>query len=429
MLKGLGVIASGAVLAACAPQATPAPTQAPGEEEAPAAEPSGGEEVVNLRFMSWAGIFDDLVAAFNESHPNIQVEMAISPWSGYAEKQLTQLAAGTNPEINWVQASFWPMLVRRNVWAVIDDYLVNEDVEGLDIDPVLWAGYEGKAYGVPAHNPAPRGLNYNIALFNEAGVELPDFADWTMDDMDAAAKAIASPPDIWGCQANFSAWFLDFVLSNGGSLYNEDETECTLNSPEAREAFKYSVDWLCESKIAPTPADQELLGENVFASEKIGMTITVVMDWDTFGASTQDYAMDAWVCLLPKMPGGERLSTAQAHPFSIPADSEYIDEAWEFIRWYIWDETAIDIMLKLIPITYKMEEHVAQTLDDERAIQFYSEALAMMDTFIPEYWGVKTTEVQSAYFEELELMMLCEKSIEDATDGMVEKINAILAEG
>ena len=73
------------------------------------------------------------------------------------------------------------MLVQRNVFAEIDGLVERDgvDVDGLVGSPWVWVGWQGKAYGIPAHGAVPRGLGYNIRLFEEAGVELPRYDDWT----------------------------------------------------------------------------------------------------------------------------------------------------------------------------------------------------------------------------------------------------------
>ncbi len=268
----------GALLAACAPGGG---DSGAGDEMA---DDSAMQEAVIIRFMSWADIFGEVLELYNESHET-QVEMAVNPWSGYAEKLLTQFAGGTVPEVLWVQAPFFPMLVQREVFAEVDGLIERDgvDVDGLVGSPWVWAGWQGTAYGVPAHGAVPRGLAYNIRLFEEAGVELPRYADWDMAEMDAAAKAIASPPDIWGAATPPNLVYLDLIMSNGGSLLNEDETQCLLDSDEAREVFAYSVDWLLESGVSPKPAEQELLGERIFASDKIAMLAAVLTDWDSWG--------------------------------------------------------------------------------------------------------------------------------------------------
>ena len=210
-LKGISVAAGGALLAACA-----APGAAPSGGDESMADDSAAKEAVTLRFMAWGDIFGDVLDLYNGSHET-QVEMAVSPWSGYAEKMLTQFAGGTAPEVLWVQAPFFPMLVQRNVFAEVDGLIERDgvDVDGLVGSPWVWAGYQGNAYGVPSHGAVPRGLAYNIRLFEEAGVELPRYDDWTMDEMDAAAKAIASPPDLWGAATPPNMVYLDLIMSNG----------------------------------------------------------------------------------------------------------------------------------------------------------------------------------------------------------------------
>ena len=257
---------------------------------------------------------------------------------------------------------------------------------------------------------------------------MPRYDDWTMDEMDAAVKAIASPPDIWGAAVPPNMIYLDLIMSNGGSLFNEDETQCLLNSDEAREAFTYSVDWLLESGVSPTPSQQQLLGERIFASDKIGMVAAVLSDWDSWGANTQDYALNATMALWPMMPGGSRVSTGQSHPFSIPSNTPYVDQAWDFISFYVWNEEAITAMIKKIPIPYKFAENAAKFVDDPVQLDFMTKPFTFSDTFVPEHWGSKPTEVQRAFTSELELMLLGDSSIEQATDNMVEQINAIQAE-
>lgn len=416
-LQGASIAVGSVLLAACVPAAAPGGAQAT-------------KETVTIKFGSWADIFGDVLKGFNETHPDTQVEMAISPWQGYAEKMLTQFAGGTAPDVMWVQAPFYPMLVRRAVFAALDAQIERDkpDLDGLVVHPKVWASFEGKIYGIPAHGAVPRGLAYNRRLFNEAGVELPRYADWTMDEMDAAAKKIAQPPEIWGAIDPPNMVYLDLIISNGGALFNEDETQCLLNSPEARAAFNYVVDWRLQAKIAPTPGERELMGENIFASDKIAMMAAVLSDWDSFGPITKDHTMDATMALWPIMPGGKRVSTGQAHPFCMPSNSANLEQAWEFVKYYVWDPAAIRAMIKLIPVSYKFAEYAAENIKDETQLQFMTEPFNYADTFIPEYWGTKPTEVQKAFQEELDLMLLGDKSVDEATDAMVEKINAIQAE-
>ena len=138
--------------------------------------------------------------------------------------------------------------------------------------------------------------------------------------------------------------------------------------------------------------------------------------------------MDASMALWPIMPGGKRISTGQSHPFSIPANTDYVDQAWDFISFYVWNEEAITAMIKLIPVPYKFAENAAKFVSDPVQLEFMSRPFEYSDTFVPEHWGSKPTEVQRAFTEELELMLLGDSPIEEATANMVSKINAIQAD-
>ena len=437
MLKGLGLTTAGVVLAACAPkpEPTPVPTAKPAEKppEKPTEAPAPAE-AEKIYFMTWAGIFDELVEGFNTKFAGkVECEITIVPWGGYAEKALTQLAAGTNPEVMWVQAPFFPMMAKRGVFAEMEALIARDkvDTDGLTHKAEIWGSVDGKIYGIPAHIAVPRGLMYNIGLLNAAGVDLPT-NDWDMDDMDAAVKAVAKPPDVWGATPRFgNMLYQDLILSNGGSILNDDETKCVMNTPEAREAFKYSVDWLLESKVGPTPAEQELLGERVFASDKLAMTQMVVTDWDSFGAVTKDYTIDAWMVSWPTMPRGKRLATAQSHPLSMPKaiSAAKMDAAWEFIKYYVWDDEGINIILKKIPHIYKFSEFAKARVKDEKQLRFMTELVELHgQTWIPELWGPAPSETQNAINEQIELMLLGDASIEEATDAMVKNIDEILAD-
>jgi multiple sugar transport system substrate-binding protein len=46
-------------------------------------------------------------------------------------------------------------------------------------------------------------------------------------------------------------WSCGFIHANGGTVLNDAYDECTLNSPETREALQWIVDLTFEHKVAP----------------------------------------------------------------------------------------------------------------------------------------------------------------------------------
>ena len=83
-------------------------------------------------------------------------------------------------------------------------------------------------------------LEYNTDLFDAAGLAYPT-ADWTWQDMeDAAAKLTDTDAGVYGMSItpDMARW-LAFLYQAGGSVYNADATEMTINSPEALAAMNF----------------------------------------------------------------------------------------------------------------------------------------------------------------------------------------------
>ena len=76
---------------------------------------------------SFGPAWEDLIAAFEEEEPNINVETTVLPLAEFKNTLSTQLAAGTAPELIFAQASHTP-----DQLTVLDDYLEepNPYVEG-----------------------------------------------------------------------------------------------------------------------------------------------------------------------------------------------------------------------------------------------------------------------------------------------------------
>src|SRR5688572_8005490 len=103
------------LISACGPAATPTaalPTTAPEATEAteatdapaPTEEPQG--EPVTISYALWeqtqVPAHEQIIAAFEEQHPNINVEIQLVPWSEYWNKLQTALAGGEAYDVFWM---------------------------------------------------------------------------------------------------------------------------------------------------------------------------------------------------------------------------------------------------------------------------------------------------------------------------------------
>ena len=116
--------------------------------------------------------------------------------------------------------------------------------EAFTLDGTFWC---------PPKDFSTLALIYNPALFEEAGVE-PPTADWTWEDLEAAATQISENTEANGLVLSPDfARYIAFLYQAGGSVANEDFTEITINSPEALEALNLYVNLVLDGAAA-TPS-------------------------------------------------------------------------------------------------------------------------------------------------------------------------------
>ena len=224
--RRLGVVAAiGAAtlaLTACAGNAAPA------EEAAPKLELS--DKPVTLSFTWWGNdtrhaITEELIAAFEEGHPNFTIEPQYTDWAGYWDKLSTSVAAGDIPDIIQMDEKQLSTYAANGVLTDLgglSSILSTEDYPAA----VLGTGaLDGTQYGVPV------GINsYTIIankdVLDQYGVELPDDETWTWDDFIDTATEVAEASG--GAVAGTQSWgFEDGGLNNwlrqrDSALYTTD---------------------------------------------------------------------------------------------------------------------------------------------------------------------------------------------------------------
>lgn len=191
-------------------------------------EPAASDEPVTLRLVWWgndvrAAATEEAVDAFEAEHPNITVETEALPYDGYHDKLSTQIAANDTPDVQQLQGEF--MVQYGNQGAL----LPLTDVATTNLDPGTLKN--GDIDGVQVS--VPTGLSTlvvvaNPAVFEKAGVELPDDTTWTWDDYAEIAAEItagANTPGVFGAKSlgwditEMATW----VAQSGNELFTKDD--------------------------------------------------------------------------------------------------------------------------------------------------------------------------------------------------------------
>ena len=279
-----------------------------------------------------------MVAAFEEEHPNIKVEVETIGYDDYFTQMQTRVAGGTAPDCYELNIENFAAYANKGILAEI----TGVDVSGLNETALGAFNIDGKQYGLP-ESFSNVVLIYNKDLFDQAGVAYPT-NDWTQDDLQAAAEKIrALGDDIFGIwQPITYNEFFKVVAQYGGALLNEDKTEFTINSPENLAAATALVDRVLVSNVQPNAVQQGGMGDwDMFMSGRLGMIPTGIWAFQTFTDGC-DFEWDIVV-----EPGSTQKAT---HFFSncvvMSPETKHPTEVATWLAWLASSTTAADIRLE-----------------------------------------------------------------------------------
>lgn len=199
------------------------------------------------------------IAGFNDQ--SRECELRLDPNNTGMQKVIVQSLAGVGPDLFDASSNNLPVMVAADVAWDVTDVLKQR---GVDVLKDAWPGilsqgvWEGRVYGVPA-NAAANALFINKKLFDQAKVPYPS-GPWTWEQFLPLAQKL-TVRDGRGKAQQFGFlmdWWLwpQFVLQWGGTVYSDDGTRCTLDSPEAIAGIQFLHDLIYKYKVMPSPVEE-----------------------------------------------------------------------------------------------------------------------------------------------------------------------------
>ena len=321
-LAGAGAIATG--LAACVPAA---PVGDAGD---------GAMEDVQLQFVTNHGdveipFFQQVVDNFTEANPHVQIDL-LNVSTEYYTKINTQGVGGDLPDIFYTR-TFDVVPYASKEWTVNLQPLVERD--SVDSDD-FWEAeveqitYQGDLYALP-YDFSNLGVAYNINIFNEAGIEVPD-GSWDWDGLRTVAEALTTREDgrttRWGWAAHPWPWvWVGIIAANGGGILNEDQTECIMASPENIETLNYFKGLWSDGVIPEAGAMPQ--GVEGFSAGILAMT--TMGSWATqWRRAAIGDKFDWDVTAYPFGSEGRRAVSAAGGAWGIATNSDHVEETWQF---------------------------------------------------------------------------------------------------
>jgi multiple sugar transport system substrate-binding protein len=282
-------------------------------------------------------------AAFEEANPDIDLEVLISP--DFGPQIQSAFASGDYPEVFTVGQFDLPSLVDSGLLASGADKIENPD----DIYPALRDAFtvDDTLY-CPAKDFSTLAVFYNKDYFEQAGVEEPT-ADWTWEDMYAAAEAItnadittADGADVVGfsAAADRNRW-LALFQANGAQLF-DDAGEVAFDSPAAVEALDFYRSFI-ENGFGVVPANLGGAGWNGEAFGRGLAAMTIEGNW-AIGYLNTDFPDLNWgVVEIPVAPSGGRGTLLFTECWAVSSQVEGTpaeEAAWRLVNFLTGPEGA-----------------------------------------------------------------------------------------
>lgn len=366
-----------------------------------------------------------MIAAFEKDNPGIKIEYEMASYDDYFTKLQTQIAGSNAPDVFELNYENFVSYAAKGALLELDPLIkADKDFDSSVVNAEAYDAfkYDGKQYGM-VESFSNVVLFYNKDLFDAKGVAYPA-ADWTWEEELVAAQALTDrDAGIWGTYSPIQFWeFYKTIAQNGGSIFNDDVTEVTINSPQNVETLQWMVDKIYKYEVSPS--DKDMSGQSdgdLFKDGKIAMLRTGIWMFDYFSDASFE-----WDIALE--PG----NTEKAHHFfsnglAISKDTEYADAAWKWVKFMSTSEEAtsirVDAAWELPAVTDEsvLETYLQQSPPASRHVVF--EAL---DFLIVPPVIERQSEMTDIVNNELDRVKLGQVSAEEALANLEVKLAELI---
>ena len=290
-----------------------------------------------LTFATWGSVDEmallkPLLADFT-AKTGTEVELVHIPES-YFQKLPILFASRQAPDVLFLNNMTLPSYADSGALLPLDSrlaassLLAEGDYYPQGLEAMRW---KGRLYAMP-RDLSNLVVYVNRTMFDAAGVSLPR-ADWTMAEMLAVARRLSHGR---GQERQFGISFdkrplfwLPYLWSEGGDLFDALFTRSTLSEPQAVEALQFYADLAHRHHVAPREIDTgNAPMAQLFAQGKLAMFVSgrwsvpgfrkaLTFDWD--------------VVPFPAGKAGS-IVDVDASGWAISAQSSRQDEAWHLIE-------------------------------------------------------------------------------------------------
>lgn len=239
-----------------------------------------------------------VIDQFIADHPGVTVNMEAVEWGTCQDKSMQLAAAGDPPSLAYMGSRVLRQLSDNGL--IVPITFTPEEEAAFQPGVLSTVSYGGNYWGIP-HAFSTKALYINCGLVEQAGLECTAPATW--EDMIAMARAVTENTDAAGIGIagkdfdNTMHMFLDFLYSNGGQVYDENDAPA-LDSQQTRETLQLYADLLPYMEDGPIEWERDQL-RDLFNDGQIAMYVN-----GPWGRGQHNADINQLVVPVPHGPSG-----------------------------------------------------------------------------------------------------------------------------
>ncbi|MCY3798542.1 MAG: ABC transporter substrate-binding protein [Chloroflexi bacterium] len=385
---------------------------------------AGQAQDTTISFLtpSW-GVPPNGVDAFAEES-GITVEIqSVQMADLFSRVQVASAAGEAAADVIFITEEAISNVVATGNMLPLNDLLDNGDLDLGDFEFLDFFAIDGDRYAVPSYLQLVM-MDYNVAKLAEAGYDAPPTTWGEFDEMARAAKEQGVDEYPIAMNAIHWSWWI-IALSMGDPMFDEDLNPVFADEgSKAREAMALLYTWFADELISP-----EILAGSI-SQHSIWWSGVGVFHQGWQGSvrvgnnpDVSAHAPNVAYMLLPEVGNTWNLPAG----IGIHVDSENVEAAWEFIKWYVDDQNMIDIYNAVG--LYPSRISVSSALNEADAIEGYDVMVeqAMRVNDLPRaelWWGPWSSSVS----EHIREGAVTGASSDDVIDALAEEWNELKEE-
>lgn len=296
---------------------------------------------------------DDVMAMFNESYAG---EIEVEGLGMNLDSIIVAIVGGVPPDVALIDRFQIASLASSGFLLPLDDLIARDGIDPDDFFPPAWdeCVFDGKVYCIPRSTDT-RVMWYNKTMFTEHGLD-QDAPPRTFSEVMEVSRRLTTYHDdgrlrTVGLVAFWGNWgWPGWLWAGGGEVLDPTNRIVTWNRPEAIRTMEWMRELVNFYGGEPAIVEFGRTGAHLIRRGVQGFEVSVYNYWDTQLKDVPEFEYGA--AYPPRADGleDEAISWSGGYGLAIPVGVQNVEEAWEFIKFFVTPEAQVAVSTTDIPV-------------------------------------------------------------------------------